>query len=187
LNLKQFIFGSLSELPMQNSAQPSVHSSTRGLIVRSIAASTLLLASMAIFATAFATPVSPALEAGHVTPEGVITKPNTPAVVETKTSPAETSNISKGQRIVASFTVYLLAVFIGVEVINKIPPTLHTPLMSGSNAISGITVIGSILSAGHAKGGIGAVLGTLAVILATINIAGGYIVTDRMLKMFKRR
>jgi|688.fasta_scaffold00671_24 NAD(P) transhydrogenase subunit alpha len=97
------------------------------------------------------------------------------------------SEVGRGARIVASFTVFLLSVFVGFEVINKVPPTLHTPLMSGSNAISGITIIGAVLTAGSAASGLGAFLGMLAVILAIINVVGGFVVTHRMLKMFKKR
>lgn len=84
-------------------------------------------------------------------------------------------------------TVFVLAAFVGFEVITKVPPTLHTPLMSGSNAISGISIIGAIIAAGHENGATAAVLGFVAVTLATINVVGGFLVTDRMLKMFKRR
>lgn len=97
------------------------------------------------------------------------------------------SEIGRGARIVASFTVFLLSVFVGFEVINKVPPTLHTPLMSGSNAISGITIIGAVLTAGSSVAGLGAFLGMLAVILAIINVVGGFVVTHRMLMMFKKR
>ncbi len=85
-------------------------------------------------------------------------------------------------------TVFVLAVFVGFEVITKVPPTLHTPLMSGSNAISGITVVGALALAG-AMGGdpLARVLATVAVVFATINVVGGYVVTHRMLKMFKRK
>lgn len=80
--------------------------------------------------------------------------------------------------------IFVLAVFLGSELINKVPSQLHTPLMSGSNAISGITIVGAI--AATATGGkVGAILGVAAVILATINVVGGYLVTDRMLKMFQ--
>jgi NAD(P) transhydrogenase subunit alpha len=84
-------------------------------------------------------------------------------------------------------TVFVLAVFVGYEVITKVPPTLHTPLMSGSNAISGITILGSLVIAGRGETTLGAVLGIVAVILATINVVGGFVVTDRMLAMFRRR
>ncbi len=83
--------------------------------------------------------------------------------------------------------VFILAIFLGVELINKVPPTLHTPLMSGSNAISGITIVGALLAAGFENTLLGSILGTIAVISATINVVGGFLVTDRMLKMFKRK
>ena len=83
-------------------------------------------------------------------------------------------------------TIFILAIFVGFEVITKVPPTLHTPLMSGSNAISGIAVIGAILAT-NLDGQIGMWLGFIAVIFAMINVVGGFMVTDRMLKMFKRK
>lgn len=89
--------------------------------------------------------------------------------------------------LIASLFVFVLAAFVGFEVINKVPPTLHTPLMSGANAISGITVIGAVLIAG--AGGtstVTTILGFIAVILATVNVVGGFLVTDRMLQMFKK-
>ena len=87
---------------------------------------------------------------------------------------------------VVSIVVFVLAMFIGFEVITKVPSTLHTPLMSGSNAISGITIIGAIMcSYSESLGSLGVVLGVLAVVFATINVVGGYVVTNRMLKMFK--
>ena len=86
----------------------------------------------------------------------------------------------------ASLTIFVLAVLVGFEVITKVPPTLHTPLMSGSNAISGITLVGALLVAGTASGS-AALLGFLAVIFAMINVVGGFLVTHRMLKMFKKR
>ena len=82
-------------------------------------------------------------------------------------------------------TVFILAIFVGFEIITKVPPTLHTPLMSGSNAISGIAIVGAIIST-KIGGGVGSYLGMIAVIFATINVVGGFMVTDRMLKMFKR-
>ena len=85
-----------------------------------------------------------------------------------------------------SFTVFVLAIFVGFEVITKIPPTLHTPLMSGSNAISGITLVGAIVSTGTELW-ITTVLGFLSVVLATINVIGGFMVTNRMLAMFKKK
>ncbi|HJN94592.1 MAG: NAD(P) transhydrogenase subunit alpha [Gammaproteobacteria bacterium] len=83
--------------------------------------------------------------------------------------------------------ILVLAVFLGFEIISKVPSTLHTPLMSGANAISGITVVGALVSAGADQGGIATFLGTAAVVLATINVVGGYMVTDRMLAMFKKK
>lgn len=83
-------------------------------------------------------------------------------------------------------TVFVLAIFVGFEVITKVPPTLHTPLMSGSNAISGITVIGAIISAGAEHSTLATVLGFLAVVFATVNAVGGFLVTHRMLGMFRR-
>lgn len=81
----------------------------------------------------------------------------------------------------------MLAIFLGVELITKVPPTLHTPLMSGSNAISGITVVGALIAAGSDSGMLINVLGFIAVVLATINVIGGFMVTNRMLAMFKRK
>jgi H+-translocating NAD(P) transhydrogenase subunit alpha len=89
--------------------------------------------------------------------------------------------------IIAGLVVFTLASFVGFEVINKIPPTLHTPLMSGSNAISGIAVVGALLVAGERNWSLTVILGLLGVILATINVVGGFLVTDRMLQMFKKR
>ncbi len=81
--------------------------------------------------------------------------------------------------------IFALAVLIGFEVITKVPPTLHTPLMSGSNAISGITLIGAILVVNDLPLELGSILGFIAIVLATINVVGGFAVTDRMLNMFK--
>lgn len=88
---------------------------------------------------------------------------------------------------VAALTIFVLAVFVGFEVITKVPPTLHTPLMSGSNAISGITLIGAILSAGLQHSQLTTILGFLAVIFATLNVVGGFLVTHRMLDMFRKK
>ena len=89
--------------------------------------------------------------------------------------------------MISLITIFVLAVFVGFEVITKVPPTLHTPLMSGSNAISGITIVGALISAGAGGMGLAKVLGFLAVIFATINVVGGFLVTHRMLEMFKRK
>ncbi len=83
-------------------------------------------------------------------------------------------------------TILMLAVFVGVEVITKVPPLLHTPLMSGSNAISGITIIGALLAVA-AEGRLSTMLGFLALVLATINVVGGFLVTHRMVGMFKKK
>jgi len=83
-------------------------------------------------------------------------------------------------------TVFILAIFVGNEIINKVPPTLHTPLMSGSNAISGIAIVGAIIAT-KLDGTLATYLGLAAVIFATINVVGGFMVTDRMLKMFKKK
>ena len=85
-----------------------------------------------------------------------------------------------------TITIFVLAIFVGFEIITKVPPTLHTPLMSGSNAISGIAVIGAVLAT-NMEGDIGMWLGFIAVVFAMINVVGGFMVTDRMLKMFKRK
>lgn len=83
--------------------------------------------------------------------------------------------------------ILMLAIFLGFELIAKVPATLHTPLMSGSNAISGITVVGALVAAGGGNDDIATYLGTAAVAFATINVVGGYMVTDRMLAMFKKK
>ena len=84
-------------------------------------------------------------------------------------------------------TIFILALFVGTEVITKVPPTLHTPLMSGSNAISGIVLVGALTSAKTGNSRLAAILGLLAIILAAVNVVGGYLVTHRMLNMFRKR
>ena len=83
--------------------------------------------------------------------------------------------------------LFVLAMFVGFEIITKVPPTLHTPLMSGANAISGITIVGALLAADSGNVTVSNILGFLAIIFAMINVVGGYAVTDRMLKMFGRK
>ena len=83
--------------------------------------------------------------------------------------------------------IFTLAGFLGFELIAKVPSQLHTPLMSGSNAISGITIVGALIAAGSVGGILGTILGFLALVLASINVVGGYLVTDRMLGMFKKK
>ena len=91
------------------------------------------------------------------------------------------------EALITSITIFLLAIFIGFEVITKVPPTLHTPLMSGSNAISGITLVGAVLSAGAQQTTLTTTLGFIAVVFATVNVIGGFLVTHRMLAMFQRK
>jgi NAD(P) transhydrogenase subunit alpha len=92
-----------------------------------------------------------------------------------------------GFPLVIALYIFVLAVFVGFELITKVPPTLHTPLMSGANAISGITIIGAMVVVGPKDTTTAVVLGFAALILATINVVGGFMVTDRMLQMFRRR
>jgi NAD(P) transhydrogenase subunit alpha len=89
--------------------------------------------------------------------------------------------------LLVSLYVFVLAIFVGFEVISKVPQMLHTPLMSGSNAISGITIVGAIVVAGRVESPISTVLAVIAVAFAMINVVGGFMVTDRMLQMFKAR
>ncbi len=88
--------------------------------------------------------------------------------------------------LLVSAYIFVLAIFVGFETITKVPPLLHTPLMSGTNAISGITLVGSLISAGSGHSKVSTILGLIAVIFATINVVGGFLVTDRMLEMFKK-
>lgn len=104
-----------------------------------------------------------------------------------KEAEIKNSGWTRLQVLAGSMTVFVLAVFIGFEVISKVPPTLHTPLMSGSNAISGITVIGAVIAAGQIDSLTGNILGFLGIVLAMANVVGGFYVTHRMLKMFKSR
>ncbi len=86
------------------------------------------------------------------------------------------------------FFVFVISIFLGIELISKVPSQLHTPLMSGSNAISGITIVGALVAAGHPHGGnLVTILGVIAVAAAMINVVGGYLVTHRMLGMFKHK
>ena len=88
---------------------------------------------------------------------------------------------------VALLAIFVLAVFVGFEVVSKVSSTLHTPLMSGANAIHGIILVGAILVTGHSDGGVALAVGLFATVLATVNLVGGFVVTDRMLEMFKGR
>ncbi len=116
-----------------------------------------------------------------------ISIPKTDAASVAPVESLSRAKLSRVQVLVASFTVFTLAVIVGFEIIAKVPPTLHTPLMSGSNAISGITVVGALIAAGNQQTGFGAFLGLIAVILANINVVGGFWVTHRMLLMFKKK
>jgi NAD(P) transhydrogenase subunit alpha len=88
--------------------------------------------------------------------------------------------------LIVGIVIFTLATFLGYELIHRVPPTLHTPLMSGANAVSGITVVGALVLAGGGYGWVSAVLGFLAIVFAMINVVGGYTVTDRMLQMFRK-
>jgi len=89
--------------------------------------------------------------------------------------------------LIFNLFIFVLASFVGFELISKVPPTLHTPLMSGANAISGITIIGALVIAGQTESEIAQLIGFLAIVFATINVVGGFMVTDRMLEMFKKK
>jgi NAD(P) transhydrogenase subunit alpha len=129
--------------------------------------------------------------ATDVVPETTGTFPDDPAVAEETAGSepvAAVSSSAETAKLIACLTVFVLAIFVGFEVITKVPPTLHTPLMSGSNAISGITVIGALILAGVLGNPLLAkILAFIALTFATINVVGGFLVTDRMLRMFKRR
>jgi NAD(P) transhydrogenase subunit alpha len=98
---------------------------------------------------------------------------------------SEAVGFTKFDALMAGLSIFVLAIFVGFEVITKVPPTLHTPLMSGSNAISGITLVGALLVAGRSD--YAAWFGVLAIVFATVNAIGGFWVTHRMLSMFKRK
>jgi NAD(P) transhydrogenase subunit alpha len=89
--------------------------------------------------------------------------------------------------LVTALTIFVLALFVGWEIITKVPPTLHTPLMSGTNAISGITIVGAILAVRSGASWLGATLGFIAIVFAMINVVGGFLVTNRMLGMFRKK
>ena len=91
------------------------------------------------------------------------------------------------ESLVLALTIFVLAIFVGFEVITKVPPLLHTPLMSGANAISGITLVGAVVAAGAEVTTLTTILGFIAVTMATINVVGGFLVTHRMLGMFRKR
>ncbi len=156
----------------------------------------LILATQAIAASAVwsqdSSPV-PAIEIGvtemadaeAVDPEMIDTELAAAEAVAAELAESPPSGWNRGETLLASLTIFVLAVFVGFEVITKVPPTLHTPLMSGSNAISGITLVGAMLAVGRTTSNRWVpVLGTLAVILATVNVVGGFAVTHRMSPCF---
>jgi len=114
-------------------------------------------------------------------------RPVSPKQRQRKENQAMDELITPLDQLITSLTIFALAVFVGFEVITKVPPTLHTPLMSGSNAISGITLVGAIIVCLVASSTLTLVLGSIAVALATVNVVGGFLVTHRMLAMFKSR
>ena len=91
------------------------------------------------------------------------------------------------ETLIATFYVFILAAFLGYQVISRVPPLLHTPLMSATNSISGISLVGSLVTAGAHQTTVSAVLGFIAVVCSTTNVVGGFVVTDRMLEMFKAK
>lgn len=160
---------------------------------------TLLFSCAALFVAsqfAFGTSPKPSPADAIATHPGIVgARPFTEPVAELTigSSASDTPSLpppppsSRLTVLVASLTVFVLSIFVGFEIIAKVPPTLHTPLMSGSNAISGITVVGAIIAAGYKETGVGSVLGLVAIVLAMINVVGGFVVTHRMLLMFKKR
>ena len=144
------------------------------------AALLLLLAGFGQPAGADDEAAEPAVTSGN--PEGTVPVMSEEPVQEEEAVGSD----SRKQAMIASLTIFVLAIFIGFEIITKVPPTLHTPLMSGSNAISGITLVGAVIVAGHSEG-IAPLLGMVAVSLATVNVIGGFLVTHRMLSMFVKR
>jgi len=125
----------------------------------------------------------PSEEKGPQAPSTEVPDQETNSEEAAETGPQYT----KWTALVASITIFVLAVFVGFEIITKVPPTLHTPLMSGSNAISGISIVGALLSTALGENWFASTLGLLAVIMATVNVVGGYMVTHRMLSMFQKR
>src|SRR5436853_6017335 len=99
----------------------------------------------------------------------------------------EGTEVTTPSNIIAALYVFALAAFLGYQVISRVPPLLHTPLMSATNAISGISLIGSIVIAGEHANTLSTILGTVAVTSAMINVTGGFLITDRMLKMFRKK
>ncbi len=142
-----------------------------------------------VLALCCALPMLPGVATGwsEETPGGAVAQDSgTGEGAQASSEASGSAGLTRRQTLLTSLTIFVLAIFVGFEVITKVPPTLHTPLISGSNAISGITIVGAILVAGTAVG-LDGWIGFLAVILAAINVFGGFLVTHRMLAMFKRR
>ena len=99
----------------------------------------------------------------------------------------ESTGSMSASAIIAALYVFALAAFLGYQVISRVPPLLHTPLMSATNAISGISLVGSIVIAGSGHSTVATILGFVAVVCSTTNVVGGFVITDRMLRMFKRK
>ena len=168
----------LSATTLAASAVPSDASESARLRARLLAQASTEVGGTDVVETgtnARSTAQRPIMDVNDVTPASA------PATHESPPS------MSRRETLIASLTIFLLAVFLGFELINKVPPTLHTPLMSGSNAISGITLVGALFAAGLTKSGwFIPTLGFLAVVMATVNAVGGFAVTHRMLSMFRR-
>ena len=131
-------------------------------------------------------PNKKAENAKDATPAIVDAENDAPSSADPTTDAKANATIVPRQGLVASLTILVLAVVVGFELITKVPPTLHTPLMSGSNAISGITIVGAIIVTGVSDGEFASMLGFIAVIMATVNCVGGFLVTHRMLLMFAK-
>lgn len=107
------------------------------------------------------------------------------AVLASHTGAMVSTSAHHGQSVLVPLTVFILTIFVGIEVIARVPSLLHTPLMSGSNAIHGVILVGTLLVLGESHGALEVTIGFFAVLLATLNVVGGFVVTDRMLGMFK--
>jgi NAD(P) transhydrogenase subunit alpha len=162
--------------------QPGGPSPSRWIM---LAAALSLAAFVLLSRMAFAQPTPPTNEPAAVPATPASELPALPPAADVDDH-AHERRFTRIDALLASLTIFVLAVFVGFEVIAKVPPTLHTPLMSGSNAVSGITIVGSILATGHGHWFI-SLLGMIAVVLAMINVVGGFVVTHRMLGMFRRK
>lgn len=129
-------------------------------------------------------PSAPPVAAKKTTPKIASKTTSKTTSVETPAAAEKRSNLHP---FLIGFYIFLLSIFVGFELISKVPPTLHTPLMSGANAISGITIVGALFCARTSEFSISRILGFLAVAFAMVNVVGGFLVTDRMLQMFKSK